>query len=512
MNDYATESFWQRHAIDAGDGSGGQPHGPFDVCIVGAGISGLSAAYHLTRAGRRVLVLDDGAVASGQTPRTTAHLSCVLDDRYSRLERLRGAEVARLAAASHAAAIDTIEETVRAERLQCRFHRVDAYLLAHRADAVETLDAEEAAARRAGLEVERMAHAPLSGFDSQPCLRFHNQARFDPMAYMRGLADAVVAAGATLLGGTRVEAIEAGTPVRIVTDGDVHFEAGAAVIATNAPINSRVALPAREFPQITYVVALPIAADGVPDALYWDTDEPYHYVRIAEDGADGPPVLLVGGEDHPPGREADEPALRFARLESWARERFPISGPPVARWSGQVVETLDGLAYIGPSPGQRNVYVATGDSGMGMTHGTIAGVLLTELICGRNSPWAPIYDPARVPPRTLGALTQENLHNASAYGRWLQRDEVPSTDAIAPGAGAVVHHGLVPIAVYRDDDGRLHESSAVCPHLGGVVRWNALERTWDCPVHGSRFDCRGRPLQGPANAALRPRETSPPNR
>lgn len=501
MNDYATRSFWQRDGASAGDGSGGQPHGPFDVCVVGAGIAGLTTAYQLTRAGRRVLVLDDGAIGAGQTARTTAHLSCVLDDRYAELERLRGAEVARLAASSHAAAIEAIEAIAQRENIACDFRRVDGFLFAHAPDALGLLDQEHAAAQRAGLSVERVERAPLPGYDSGPCLRFANQARFDPMAYLRGLAAALVHAGATILTHTRVEAVEDGTPVRIVTAGDVRFEAAAAVIATNAPITSRVALPAREFPQISYVVALEAPA-ALPDALYWDTDEPYHYVRIAEHA--GATALLVGGEDHPTGREDEDPQQRFARLESWARERFAGAGRVLERWSGQVVETLDGLAYIGPGPGQRNVYVATGDSGMGMTHGTIAGLLLTDLICGRSSPWAPIYDPARLPPRTLGLCTQENLHNTAEYVRWLQRD-VRSVDEIAPGTGAVLGRGLAARAVYRDPHGRLHETSAVCPHLGGIVRWNALEHTWDCPVHGSRFDCFGRALQGPANAALKPR-------
>ncbi|MEW6169225.1 MAG: FAD-dependent oxidoreductase [Pseudomonadota bacterium] len=500
MSGYATRAFWRHPDADTGHPSRGMPHGPFDVCVVGAGIAGLSTAYQLTRAGRRVLVVDDGPVASGQTARTTAHLASALDDRFSTLEKLRGSEIAKLAALSHAAAIDTIEATIAHEGLDCAFRRSDAYLLAHAPDTVAFLAEEEDAARRAGLAVERVDRAPLPGYDSGPCLCFHHQAQFDPMAYMDGLAQRISAAGATLLTGTRVAEVCEGTPAAVVTDDGVRFEAGAVVVATNAPINNRVTLPAREFPHITYVVALQ-PPPQLPEALFWDTEEPYHYVRIGEH--DGVRALLVGGEDHYTGRANGDAGQRFARLEAWARERFPGAGPVLARWSGQVVETLDGLAYIGHSPGQRNVFVATGDSGMGMTHGTIAGLLLAKLIAGLSSPWSPAYDPARLPPRTLRLCTQENLTNTAAYGRWLQHGDAASEDAIAPGGGAVVRRGLALRAVYRDDDGALHVCSAVCPHLGGVVRWNPLERTWDCPVHGSRFACDGEALQGPANAGLR---------
>jgi Rieske Fe-S protein len=169
------------------------------------------------------------------------------------------------------------------------------------------------------------------------------------------------------------------------------------------------------------------------------------------------------------------------------------------------METIDGLAFIGRNPGDdEHVYIATGDSGMGMTHGTIAGILLTDLITGRENPWAELYDPSRKSVKALGEFAKENLNVAAQYLDWMTGGDVSSPDQVAPGSGAVIRRGLHKVAIYREPDGRLHERSATCPHLGCVVHWNGGEKTWDCPCHGSRFDALGRVICGPANADLGP--------
>jgi Rieske Fe-S protein len=180
-------------------------------------------------------------------------------------------------------------------------------------------------------------------------------------------------------------------------------------------------------------------------------------------------------------------------------------GPIAARWSGQVMETIDGLAFIGPNPNDDpNVFIATADSGMGMTHGTIAGMLITDLIQGRPNPWSEAYDPSRKPVRSAWDYLKENLNVAAQYADWLTPGDVKSLEAIASNDGAILRSGLSKLAAYRDDSGRLHLMSAVCPHLGCVVQWNGAEKTWDCPCHGSRFDCNGHVIQGPAASDLDP--------
>jgi Rieske Fe-S protein len=214
-------------------------------------------------------------------------------------------------------------------------------------------------------------------------------------------------------------------------------------------------------------------------------------------------LLIVGGEDHKTGQEDDAEA-RYARLETWARERFPIHEIKF-RWSGQIMESMDGLAFIGPNPlDRKNIYVATGDSGNGMTHGTIAGLVLTDLICGRENPWSALYDPSRVKLRAAKEFAKETINMVAQYGDWLTPGDVKTAGDLAPGAGAVIRHGATKVAAYRDQAGELHECSAVCPHLGGIVRWNHSEETWDCPCHGSRFDRFGKVLNGPAISDLHP--------
>jgi Rieske Fe-S protein len=217
----------------------------------------------------------------------------------------------------------------------------------------------------------------------------------------------------------------------------------------------------------------------------------------------------VGGEDHKTG-QADDADVRYATLGKWARARFPMMSDVTFRWSGQIMETIDGLAYIGRNPmDEPNVYIATGDSGNGMTHGTIAGILLTDLIQGRDNPWASLYDPSRKTVSALNTFAKETLNMAAQYVDWVTPGDVKEDVFVPPGSGAVVRRGLKKIAVYCDEAGKLHERSAVCPHLEGIVAWNGSEKTWDCPCHGSRFDRFGSVVNGPAITDLPFVETPP---
>ncbi len=407
-----------------------------DVCIVGAGISGLSAAYLLTKAGRKVVVVDSASVAGGQTERTTAHLTSVLDKRYHRLQWLHGEEGARLAAHSHQAAIEQIQRIASEEQIDCDFARVDGYLFNGPGESSDTLEKEAQAARRAGLQVEFVERAPWSGFDTGRCLRFPNQAQFHPVKYLRALATAVVRNGGRIFAQTQVKSIADDTPTRVQTTAQCEIKAGATIVATHTPINDRFKIHTKQAPYRTYVIGLSVPRSIVPLGLYWDTADPYHYVRLhpSFDALMDRDLLIVGGEDHKTGQERN-PELCYTRLEQWTRERFPMAGYIDFRWSGQVMEPNDGLAYIGPNPGDKNVYIVTGTSGNGLTYGTIAGMLLSDLILGRANPWAEIYKPARVSLRATGEFLAENLNVANWYTDHLTRSEVDSPDKIAPVRG-----------------------------------------------------------------------------
>ena len=479
-----------------------------DVCVVGAGISGLTTAYLLARAGKSVVVLEDGPIGGGETSRTTAHIVNAFDDRYYEIERLHGAEGARLTAQSHTAAIDEIERIAREENIACDFERLDGYLFVPPGDPNDELDRELEACHRAGLvDVRRADRAPLESFETGVCLRFPNQAQFHPLRYLAGVAEAVERQGGRIFTGSHVSAIEGGKDgeparVKVGEDGPT-VTADDVVVATNTPVNDIVTMHTKQFPYRTFVIALRVPRGSVTRALYWDTPHPYHYVRLQS--AAGHDLLIVGGEDHKTGQE-DDAAIRFARLEGWARERFPAAEQVEATWSGQVMEPMDYLAFIGRNPGDEHVWIATGDSGNGITHGTIAGMLLRDLILGRANPWATLYDPNR---RTLGSalhFAKENLNMVAQYTGWVTGGEVSDESEIPRDSGAVIRRGLRKVAVYRDEQGALHECSAVCTHLGAIVGWNSKEKTWDCPAHGSRFDRFGCVLNGPAISNLGPAE------
>jgi glycine/D-amino acid oxidase-like deaminating enzyme/nitrite reductase/ring-hydroxylating ferredoxin subunit len=466
-----------------------------DVCVVGAGIAGITTAYFLARAGQRVAVLEDGAVGGGETGRTTAHLSNALDDRYHVLERVHGAEGARIAAASHGTAIDIIESIVHQERISCDFERLDGYLFLSPGDSSDILDAEIEAAHRAGLTaVERLDRAPGTSWDTGPCLRFPRQGQFHPLSYLSALVEAIERMGGQVFGKTHVTGVEAGPPARVHTASQRTVTADSVVCATNTPIIDWLVIHSKQAAYRTFAIGAKVSSPLVT-ALYWDTGDPYHYVRLAGD------ILIVGGEDHKTGQE-DDALERFRRLEAWSRERFPI-GAVEFRWSGQVMEPVDGLAYIGRNPGDKgHIFVATGDSGHGMTHGTIAGMLITDQILGRPNEWVRLYDPSRKSLRSAAEYVRENLNVAKQYIDYVTPGETQSEEQIRPGQGAVVRRGLKKLAVYRDETGTLHRASAVCPHLGCIVSWNSLEKTWDCPCHGSRFGIDGSVLNGPAAGGL----------
>jgi len=480
-----------------------------DVCIIGAGIAGLTTAYLLAIEGKSVIVLDDGPIGGGMTARTTAHLANALDDRYFEIERLFGEAGLRLAAQSHTAAIDRVEAIVSQEKIDCEFERVDGYLFIPPDGQVKVLEDELPAAHRAGLvDVRRVERAPLESFDTGPCLHFPRQAQFHPLKYLTGLTKAIKREGGQIFTGTHADEIQGGSDARVTTTGGYSVAAGAIVVATNTPVNDLVAIHTKQAPYTSYVIGARIPRGSVPTLLLWDApadlDQPYHYIRI-EKGTDHD-VLIVGGEDHKSGQQHDG-AQRWGKLEQWTRNRFPMAEEIEFRWSGQVMETVDGLAFIGHNPlDSDNVFVATGDSGMGMTHGTIAGILLTDLILERSNPWAELYDPSR---KTLSAardFVKENINVMAQYTELVTAGDVDSVEEIQKGEGAVVRSGLAKIAVYRDRDGVLHNLSAVCTHLGCIVGWNPAEKTWDCPCHGSKFDCFGTVINGPANKNLPPVE------
>lgn len=486
-----------------------------DVCVVGAGISGLTTAYLLAKEGKKVVVLEGKSIGGGETVRTTAHLSNALDDRYHVLLKMHGEKHARLAAESHTYAINKIEEIVKDEKMDCDFERVNGYLFLQPSDLEDQLDKELEVARNLGFaDLTKLQKTPISSLSQSPCLCFPNQGIFHPMKYLAGLSRAILDNGGQIFTNSHVDTFETDNlnNHQVKTVNGFTVLARDLVVATNTPVNDRVKMHTKQAPYRSYVIGVKILPDAVPNALYWDNSEPYHYIRLVKDdhpdsiqvGEGQYNLMIVGGEDHKTGQGAHEQE-RMDCLEEWVREKFPMAGDVMYRWSGQVMEPDDYMAFIGRNPGDEHVYIATGDSGHGMTHGTIAGVLITDLIMGRPNAWKDLYDPGRanLSMETVKEFIKENSNVVAQYKDYVTRGEVEDVADVMPGTGCIVRKGLSKLAVYCDEHGKKHEMSAVCPHMGCIVDWNEVENSWDCPCHGSRFDPFGKVLNGPAAVDLK---------
>ena len=475
-----------------------------DVAIIGAGISGITTAYCLAKSGKSVIVLEDGYVGSGETGRTTAHLVNALDDFYHEIEKYHGSDGAKYAAESHTAAIDFIERVVAEEQTDCDFKRVSGYLFLHPTDKIETLDKELEATNKFGIPTKLLGNTPGIPSEKGPSLMYPNQAQFHILKYLNGLTKAFLRLGGRVFTESRATDIKNG----LVKANGYQVQAEHVVVATNTPVNDRFAMHTKQAPYRTYVIGAKIKKEYIEPALWWDTGDhdstwttmPYNYVRTQE--YDNESYLLIhGGADHKTG-QADEEGIpeetRYKQLEEWLKQRFPETEEIIYRWSGQVMEPVDVMGYIGRNPGDENVYIVTGDSGNGMTHGTIAGILLTDLINERKNPWENLYSPSRITLKVTPDWIAENANVGKQYADWLLPADIEKVDELAAGEGAILSSGKKKVAVYRDNESKIRSFSAVCPHLGCILQWNKDEKSFDCPCHGSRFTCEGKVVNGPA--------------
>jgi glycine/D-amino acid oxidase-like deaminating enzyme/nitrite reductase/ring-hydroxylating ferredoxin subunit len=468
-----------------------------DVVLVGGGITGITAALRLKEAGLRVVVLDAHTIASGVTGATTAHFTEALDTRYAVLATKFGRNGARLAAQSQRAAIEHVADRVARLGLACDFRKLPAYLYAEPEADQSEIELEYEASRSAGLSVSLLPAAPLP-WATGKAVRYEAQATLHPREYVLGLAARIPGDGSHVFEHTRVTDWKDGEPCEVFTAGGT-VRAKSVFLATHEPI-TKVFLQTKVSHYRSYVLALRTRLVDFPDALFFDTEDPYHYIRRFD--RDGATWLIVGGEDHKTGQEKDT-RRAFQRLERWCDAKFDYEALTDA-WSSQVVEPVDGLPFVGLAPTSHHVYVATGFSGNGMTHGTMSALLVSDLVLGRTNPWADLYKATRM---KLLASASEFVRENVDFPAYLVSDRVTSPEAtsvaeIPSGEGRIVQVGGRKLAVYRDEEGSLSALSPVCTHLYCHVNWNSAERSWDCPCHGSRFDTEGEIIEGPAVHAL----------
>jgi glycine/D-amino acid oxidase-like deaminating enzyme/nitrite reductase/ring-hydroxylating ferredoxin subunit len=481
-----------------------------DVVVIGAGIAGLSIAYNLVKAGKKVAVLEGKSRGSGQTGKTTAHIMLWNDDYYHMLEKIWGTEWMQKVGESHREANDWIQKVIEEEGFDGGYSRIDGYLVAND-EGPETQDwlrQEADAARRAGFKdaeiVDLHGDRRHGGYHS--AVVFPGAGEIQPLMYLNGLAEAIKKKGGQIYEMTKVSNID-GNKVHTKTGHTV--TADAVVIATNSPINHNLAIHSRQHAMRSYVVGLKLDKGSVERASWWDTMTPYHYTRV--ESFDDHDVLVVGGSDHPAGQHPSEYYNAYAQLEQYARERWTQAGEVLYRWTGQLMEPDDQLHLIGREPLDISGchYIATGDSGQGMTGGTIAGLVISSLILNGDHKWADIYSPSRIAPPTkitLSQLASSIKTTTEGYIEAVTPKKLNHVKDVLPGSGAVIQSGTKQAAVYRDEDGKAHVFTAVCPHLKCETQWNPNDMTFDCPCHGSQFDRYGKCIQGPAKEDLEPIE------
>jgi glycine/D-amino acid oxidase-like deaminating enzyme/nitrite reductase/ring-hydroxylating ferredoxin subunit len=478
-----------------------------DVVVVGAGITGLTAAYLLAKAGKRVVVLERGRCAAIDTGHTSAHLTMVTDTRLNELVKALGKSHAQAVWDAGLAAIATIDDIVRTHEIDAAFDWVDGYLHAPVGEdagkQVKSLEADAALAAEMGFDAYFVESVPLVG---RPGVRFADQARIHPRRYLAGVAEAFGAFGGRIYEHSNADEF-CDDPRGVKSNGHL-VTCRDVIIATHNPLVGGGGVAGATLFQTklalynSYVVAGRVARDVVPDKLWWDTADPYKFLRVEPQGDHD--LVILGGEDHKTGQQEDTEAC-YRRLEEHLLTLVP--GLELThRWSGQVIETPDGLPYIGLSADHQ--YSATGYAGNGLTFGTVAAVMISDAILERANPWRELFDPARKAlTRGLWDYVKENVD----YPYYMIRDRFAGADAkslraVARGQGRIIEYNGAKAAAYRDASGAVSLRSATCTHMGCTVGWNPTERTWDCPCHGSRFTPTGEVISGPAEAPLRAAE------
>lgn len=470
----------------------------FDVAVIGGGIAGISIALALKRDGMRVAVIERGAVCSGASGFTTAKVSALQETKISDIRRLHGADGAAAYARASLEAVKRIDALVRDERIDCAWERAPAYTYAGDERQVGAVEREADAARDAGLDVALVHAAPLP-FAVPRAVRLDGQGQFDPVRYVRGLAAKVDGDGSRIFERTTVTGVHEGAPCEVRTQVGATVVAADVVVATNYPLLDRGLFFTRTEAARSYLVAARIRGEA-PDGMFITAGSPSRSLRGFRDGGDT--WLLVGGEGHLTGSGEARPE-RYEALERFAREHFDVVDVPY-RWSTQDGMPADKLPYIGPyTPVSSHLFVAGGFQKWGMTNATIAAAVLADRLAGRENPYAAVFDPNRVTVRSAPQLARTQLWVARHFvGDRLSPAQAGSAADVPAGEARVVRAGLGKIGVYRDEQGTAHGVSLRCTHLGCLVRFNAAERSWDCPCHGSRFAVDGSVIAGPATRPL----------
>lgn len=488
--------------------------GEFDVVVVGGGITGLTAAYLAKQAGLKVCLIERDRLASGDTSLTTAHLTQVTDLRLHEIVENFGRDAARMVWQGGQSAINTIEQIARREKIDCEFRRVPGFLHAclsadQERDERKDFEAEYELGRELGFSPTFLPEVPWM---KKVGVVYPNQAKFQPLLYLAGLAAAIPGNGCEIHEQTEMDTCEGEESLEVKLKSGHTLRCRWVFFATHVPLMGKTSmlwatvLQSCLYPYSSYVIGAKLPKGLLPEASWWDTSDPYYYLRI--DSHEKEDYAIFGGQDHKTGQESDTEAC-FQRLEAKLREILPQAQPDL-RWSGQVIETNDGLPYIGETSAHQ--FAATGFSGNGMTFGTLSAMMFCDYIQGRDNPWKDLFAMNR---HMLHGGLLEYLKQNIDFPYYLVTDslkpaEAKSTRSVRRGQGKIVMVNDQKAACYRDETGKLSMVSPVCTHMGCLVHFNDAEKTWDCPCHGSRFSTTGEVIGGPAEAPLEKIEQKKP--
>lgn len=478
-----------------------------DIVVVGAGITGLTAALLLAQAGREVVVCEGRTIGAGATGNTTAKVTALQGTKYTQLATKVGTDGARAYAAANVAGIALVRQLASELAPDCNAVDAPTYTFAWPDDGRDDIDAEIECAKSAGLDVDFVEDTELP-FPVAGAARWEGGLHFHPQRYLLGLAREIERLGGLVYQNTPVTSIDENDGAATVTTKSGSVRCAHVVVATLLPIVDRGGFFAKAEASRSYALAATLQGPP-PDGMYLSAGSPTRSVRPMV--LDGKPAIVASGPSHKPGTESDTERF-YSELEFWVRDTFDVSDVAY-RWSAQDYSTADGVPYVGRCPRTENIYVATGFDKWGLANGSAAGVMLRDLLTGEDNPWFETFDATRLPsPRSAPQLLRQNLDVAHhAIVDRLERVSLPDVQVLEPGEGGLVKIDGETVGAYRDEDGQVIAVSPSCTHLGCTVQWNSAERSWDCPCHGSRFDRFGDVLEGPAVEPLTVRLRSNPS-
>jgi glycine/D-amino acid oxidase-like deaminating enzyme/nitrite reductase/ring-hydroxylating ferredoxin subunit len=494
-----SESFWVAGATE------NAPEHPrlvedvtVDVAIVGGGIVGLTAALLLQRAGKRTVVIEARRVGQQVTGRSTAKITSQHGLIYQQLQKSFDESTARAYGAANQAGLDQIIRLVEELGIDCALERKAAYVYSRTGEQLSDVEKEAELARSLGLPASLVRETSLP-FPVAGAVRFEDQAQFDPYRYALGLANAIVAGGGQIFESTRALSIEHGEPCRVTTERGV-VTARDVIEATHLPLGKEGMFFAKAYPYAHPMVAARIDPARAFDGMFISAGSPTHSIRTTRRGDET--WLVAVGNSFKPGHSEDE-IEAFEDLTAFLRDEFGV-GSIDYRWTNEDYESMDGLPFVcRATSSAAHLFVATGFNAWGIANGTVAGIILSDLIMGRDNPWAEVFDATRIKPMAGGtSFVKENIGTGAHLVEGYVRRRPRSFADLSPGEAAVLKLRGEQLAVLKDEQGAVHAISAVCTHLGCVLGWNPVDRTWDCPCHGSRFAIDGRVLHGPATTDL----------